>query len=80
MAVDNILASLNKTLDQAIALKDTDNNKKRLEISHKLLQGIDKLQLLIESGAIEQQHQLALDEVRAIAHMIKPTDILDFYR
>lgn len=80
MTVDNILASLNKALDQAISLKDTNNNKKRRELSHKLLEGIDKLQLLIEQGVIEQQHQFALDEVRAIAYSIKPTDILSFYK
>ena len=80
MFEDNILASLNKELDRAISLKDNDNVLKRWDIHHNLIQGVDKLQQLIESGVIEQEHQLALDEVRAIAHSIKPTDILSFYK
>ena len=80
MVVDNILASLNKELDRATNLKDTDDILKIWDIHFKLLQGVEKLQLLIESGVIDKDKQAVLDEVRAIAHIIKPTDILDFYR
>ena len=79
MVVDNILASLNKELDRATNLKDTDDILKIWDIHFKLLQGVEKLQLLIESGVIDKDKQVVLDEVRAIAHFIKPTDMLDFY-
>ena len=70
MAVDNILASLNKELDRAISLKDNDNILKRWEIHHRLLQGVRALEELIESGHIGKDKQTALDEVKEIANTI----------
>ena len=77
--IENILDSINKELDKAISLKDEDIIQ-RWEVHHKLLQGVEILEQLIESGVIGKDKQVALDEVKEIAHTIRPTNRLDYYK
>ena len=77
--IENILDSINKELDKAITLKDNDIIT-RWEVHHKLLQGVEILEQLIESGDIDRNKQSILDHVKEIAHTIRPTNRLDYYK
>ena len=79
MGIENILDSINKELDKAITLKDNEILK-RWEVHHKLLQGVEILEQLIESGVIGKDKQAALDGVKEIAQTIRPTNRLDYYK
>ena len=79
MGIENILDSLNKTLDKAITLKDYDIIG-RWDVHDKLLQGVEILEQLIESGVIGKDKQATIDEVKEVANTIRPINKPDYYK
>ena len=79
MGIENILDSINKDLEKSITLKDNEILK-RWETHHRLLQSVETLEQLIIDGILDKDKQPILDHVKEIAHTIRPTNRLDYYK
>ena len=80
MGIEEIFNSLNNEIEKAITLKEDSDILKQWEIYHRILQGVEILERVIENDNDKQAKQVILDHVKEIAHTIRPTNRLDYYK
>jgi len=79
MGIESLIESINEEIENAMSYK----NKSTLDqyhIHHSLLNSVSEIEHLIKDGIVDKRYQTVLDHVKEIAHSIKPTTNLEFYK
>ena len=79
MEIEAILESISEEIENAMSYK----NKSTLDqyhIHHSLLNSVSEIEHLIKDDTVDKRYQTVLDHVKEIAHSIKPSTNLDFYK